>query len=94
MALKRKQFNEAIAHFKKSNDLDGLGDLYWQLRGYDKAIECFKAVGDDVKVVQALREKKRRDPVTNKVSYYGAEEAIAYAKAKIEEGKFVAPLHI
>ncbi|MFA5115728.1 MAG: cysteine peptidase family C39 domain-containing protein, partial [Candidatus Omnitrophota bacterium] len=94
MALKRKQFNEAIAYFTKANDLDALGDLYWQLRGFDKAIECFKAEGDDVKVVQALREKKRRDPITKKVSYYGAEEAIAYAKAKIEEGKFVAPLHI
>jgi len=94
MALKRKKFNESVTYFKKANDFDGLGDLYWQLRSFDKAIECFKAVGDDVKVVQALREKKRRDPVTGKVSYYGAEEAIAYAKARIEDGKFVAPLHI
>lgn len=94
MALKRKQFNQAIKYFNTANDLDALGDIYWQLRSFDKAIEYFKSQGDDIKIVQALREKKKRDPMTGKVIYYGADEAIAYAQSKIDEGKFVAPLHI
>ncbi|KPK42916.1 MAG: hypothetical protein AMJ78_00720 [Omnitrophica WOR_2 bacterium SM23_29] len=94
MALHRKQLINARNYFLKTNDYDGLGDIAWQLRDFDNAVNYFEAEGNYVKVVQALREKKTKDPVTEKVLSLGTDEALAYAQSKINEGKFVNPLHL
>ena len=94
IALTRKQFKEAADYFTAANDNDGLGDLYWQMRDFDRAISYFKAEGNDVKIVQALRENRNNGLSAEGKPISGGDIAIAYARNIIAQGRFVDPLHL
>ena len=72
----------AAKYFKQANDYDSLGDMYFSLRAFDKAHSYFLEVGNKVKALQCLREKKDKA------------QAINYAQKAIAEGEMVPELKL
>ncbi|MBN1521083.1 MAG: tetratricopeptide repeat protein [Candidatus Aureabacteria bacterium] len=77
-------YAEAEKYFLESNDFDALGDMYFTLRRFDKAHECFLKVGNKVKALQALREKNDREK----------KDAVEYCEKALLEGEMEAELRL